>query len=106
MGKDTRIDRIDRALNFVALGDWVERHLIRFGIEMPVFWMLRGGDTNRADVSSKTGELDLGYPSSKGGFPRPCDQSCLMTVSDFPRDTINDDRWSIQAAGTCMSKRI
>ena len=37
MGKDTRIDRIDRALNFVARGDWVERQLIRFGNEMPVF---------------------------------------------------------------------
>ena len=45
MGMDTRIDR---ALNFVAVGDWVERHLIRFGIEMPVFWMLSSGDTKSA----------------------------------------------------------
>jgi hypothetical protein len=40
--------RIDRALNFVARGDWVERDLIRFGIEMPFLLLLRGGDTNRA----------------------------------------------------------
>jgi hypothetical protein len=45
MGMDTRIDR---ALNFVARGGCVERHLIRFEIEMPVFWMLRVGDTIRA----------------------------------------------------------
>ena len=40
MGMDTRIDR---ALNFVAVGDWVERHLMRFGIEMPFLLLLRGG---------------------------------------------------------------
>ena len=48
MGMDRRIDRIDRALNFVTRGDWVERDLIRFGIEMPFLLLLRGGDTNRA----------------------------------------------------------
>ena len=65
---DTRIDRIDRALNFVARGDWVDRDSIRFAIEMPVLLLPKGGDTNRAGVPSKTGELDLGYPSSKGGY--------------------------------------
>ncbi len=45
MGMDTRINR---ALNFVAGGDWVERDLIRFGNEMPVSWMLRGGETSGA----------------------------------------------------------
>ena len=37
MGMDTRIDRIDRALNFVARGDFAQRHLIGFGVEMPGF---------------------------------------------------------------------
>ena len=40
--------RIDRALNFVAGGDWIERQLIRIGIELPVFWVLRDEDTRLA----------------------------------------------------------
>ena len=49
---DTRIDRIDRALNFVVCCDLAQRQVIRFGVEMPVFLVARCGDTTRVGGES------------------------------------------------------
>ena len=49
---DIRIDRIDRASNFVAGCDLAHRQVIPFRIEMPVFLVARFGDTTRVGGES------------------------------------------------------